>query len=141
MTTFFEVGIRYDKLQENGLTKAVNERYLLDALTFTEAEGRIHTAMTPYITNGFSVMTEKISNVQEVIVNPKPDDCKWYKVKLKIITIDENTGKEKSSPYYILVQACNIDEAKAMVSKRETMMDEALEAIAETRIVDYFSYK
>lgn len=140
MKSYYEVGIRYDKTQENGLVKTVNERHLIDAVSFTEAESRITEAMKPYLTGGFSVMTEKISNIQEVILNDKPDHDKFYRVKLKIISIDERTAKEKATPYFLLVQACNIDEAKAMIYKRDAMMQEELEAIAETKIVSFIPY-
>lgn len=140
MKSYYEVGIRYDKTQENGLVKTVNERHLIDAVSFTEAESRITEAMKPYLTGGFSVMTEKISNIQEVILNDKPEHDKFYRVKLKIISIDERTAKEKATPYFLLVQACNIDEAKAMIYKRVAMMLEELEAIAETKIVSFIPY-
>lgn len=136
MKSYYEVGIRYDKTQENGLVKTVNERHLIDAVSFTEAEARITEAMKPYLTGGFSVMTEKISNIQEVILNDKPEHDKFYRVKLKIISIDERT----TTPYFLLVQACNIDEAKAMIYKRDAMMQEELEAIAETKIVSFIPY-
>ena len=77
MKSYYEVGIRYDKTQENGLVKTVNERHLIDAVSFTEAEARITEAMKPYLTGGFSVMTEKISNIQEVILNDKPEHDKF----------------------------------------------------------------
>ena len=136
MKSYYEVGIRYDKTQENELVKTVNERHLIDAVSFTEAE----SPMKPYLTGGFSVMTEKISNIQEVILNDKPEHDKFYRVKLKIISIDERTAKEKATPYFLLVQACNIDEAKAMIYKRDAMMQEELEAIAETKIVSFIPY-
>lgn len=38
MGTWFECKIRYEKTMENGMKKKVNELYLLDAMSFTEAE-------------------------------------------------------------------------------------------------------
>ncbi|WP_290387099.1 DUF4494 family protein, partial [uncultured Muribaculum sp.] len=49
MSTWFECKVRYDKIQENGSAKKVNEPYLVDALSFTEAEARIIEEVTPYI--------------------------------------------------------------------------------------------
>ena len=37
---FFEVAVRYDKTMENGAVKRVTEPYIVDALSFTEAEAR-----------------------------------------------------------------------------------------------------
>ena len=41
MHTWFECKIRYEKVMENGMQKKITEPYLVDALSFTEAEARI----------------------------------------------------------------------------------------------------
>ena len=46
MHTWFECKIRYEKVMENGMNKKVTEPYLVDALSFTEAEARIIEEMT-----------------------------------------------------------------------------------------------
>ncbi len=38
-STWFECKVRYEKTQEDGSEKLVNEQYVVDALSFTEAEG------------------------------------------------------------------------------------------------------
>ena len=48
MHTWFECKIRYEKVMENGMQKKVTEPYLVDALSFTEAEARIIEEMTPF---------------------------------------------------------------------------------------------
>ena len=47
MHTWFLTKIRYEKVMENGMQKKVTEPYLVDALSFTEAEARITEEMTP----------------------------------------------------------------------------------------------
>ena len=42
----FECKIRYEKTMENGMNKKVTEPYLVDALSFTEAEARIIEAVS-----------------------------------------------------------------------------------------------
>ena len=49
MHTWFECKIRYEKVMENGMNKKVTEPYLVDALSFTEAEARIIEEITPFI--------------------------------------------------------------------------------------------
>lgn len=39
--TWFECKVRYEKVCENGMNKKVTDSYLVDALSFTEAEARI----------------------------------------------------------------------------------------------------
>ena len=53
MALWFECKVRFDKMQNNGSVKKVNEPYLVDALTFTEAESRIIEEITPYISGEF----------------------------------------------------------------------------------------
>ena len=59
MAIWFECKVRYDKMQENGMVKKVNEPYLVDALTFTEAESRIIEEMKPYISGEYSISSRR----------------------------------------------------------------------------------
>lgn len=93
MNRYFECGIRYEKLLENGMQKKVTEQYIVDALSFTEAEQRITKEMGCYINGDFEVVTEKITNYSEVIPSDNAEADRWYKVKINIVTIDERTDK------------------------------------------------
>lgn len=46
---WFECKIRYEKVMEDGLQKKVNENYVVDALSFSEAETRITEEMSAYM--------------------------------------------------------------------------------------------
>ena len=59
MHTWFECKIRYEKVVENGMQKKVTEPYLVDALSFTEAEARIIEEMTPFI-SGLQYRTSSV---------------------------------------------------------------------------------
>ena len=58
--------MRYDKVQDNGSVKKVNEPYLVDALSFTEAEARIIEEQTPFISGDFSVSAVKRTKISEI---------------------------------------------------------------------------
>ena len=66
MHTWFECKIRYEKVMENGMQKKVTEPYLVDALSFTEAEARIIEEMTPFISGEFTVSDIKRANYSEL---------------------------------------------------------------------------
>jgi hypothetical protein len=140
MNKFFEVGVRYDKTMDNGVTRKVTENYLIEAVSFSEAEVRATIEMTRH--GGESeVVTEKIVNVSEVVTAPTEDGAdKFYKVKHNIVTMDEKTAKEKMQPQYILVQAASIDDARERYKRHIStwVIDTVLEAIGETKIVDFF---
>lgn len=65
-TTWFECKIRYNQTQENGLQKKVTEQYVVDALSFAEAEARITEQMSPYISGVFEVTDVKKAAYKEV---------------------------------------------------------------------------
>jgi hypothetical protein len=96
-------------MQENGAVKKVNEPYLVDALSFTEAEARITEEVSPLISGEFSVSAVKRTNFTEIFWNDAAD--KWYHVKVSFITIDEKSAAEKKTTSHILVAANNFREA------------------------------
>lgn len=65
MNTYFEVGIRYDKTMENGAIKKVTENYLLEAVSFTEAESRAIEKLKAYTSGELSVISEKSPTFQK----------------------------------------------------------------------------
>ena len=93
---WFETKIKYEKTMEDGLTKKVTEQYVVDALSFTEAERRIIEEMTNYISGAFDVADIKKATYKEIFFSDAEMADRWYKAKLQFITIDEKTEKEKS---------------------------------------------
>ena len=138
----FECGIRYEKTLENGMQKKVTELYIVDALSFTEAESRIIGEMECFISGDFAVVSEKITNYSELVSSDIPSADKWYKVKINLVTLDEKTMSEKKLPLYLLVQASDIDDARKRLNEhmRGTMADWVCEAVQETKIMDVFLY-
>lgn len=138
----FECGIRYEKTLENGLQKKVTELYIVDALSFTEAESRIIGEMECFISGDFAVVSEKITNYSELFSSDISSADKWYKVKINLVTLDEKTMSEKKQPLYLLVQASDIDDARKRLNEhmRGTMADWVCEAVQETKIMDVFLY-
>ena len=49
MNKWFECKVKYVKTMENGLEKPVTETYLVDALSFTEAEKRFLEEIRPFM--------------------------------------------------------------------------------------------
>lgn len=143
MNSYFEVRVSYDKTMENGVVRNVKEKYLLDALSFTEAEKRATEELKAYISGEFRVVTEKITNIEEVVTTNDRSADKFYKVKHSIITIDEKTGKKKKQSQYIIIQASSVDDARERYKQhiKGLIFDVFLEAVSETRYMNYFPYK
>lgn len=138
MATWFECKVKYDKLAENGQQKTVTEPYLVDALSFTEAEARIIEEITPFISGEFKVTAVKRTNIAEIFWNEAGD--RWYKVKVNFITIDEKTAVEKKTANFIMVQAEDFKSAfeNFMAGMKGTMSDFEIASITETLIMDVY---
>ena len=111
MHTWFECKIRYEKTMENGMNKKVTEPYLVDALSFTEAEARIIEEMTPYISGEFTVSDIKRARYSELFFAEDTESDRWFKCKLTFITLDEKSGSEKKTSTNVLVQATDLRDA------------------------------
>ena len=140
---WFETKIKYEKTMEDGLTKKVTEQYVVDALSFTEAERRIIEEMTNYISGAFDVADIKKATYKEIFFSENDNDDRWYKAKLQFITIDEKTEKEKRSNVYYLVQAATFQGAVKNIDQvmGGTMIDYVIASLAETQLMDVFEYK
>ena len=141
--TWFECKIRYEKVQEDGTQKKVTELYVVDALSFSEAEKRIIEEMSAYISGEFEVTDVKKAQYKEVFFSDAANDDRYYKAKLAFITIDEKTEKEKRSNVTYLVQAATLDGAVKNINEvmAGTMIDYEKSNIAETKTLDVFEYK
>ena len=142
MQNYFEVTVKYKKTAENGKVVKISEKYLADALSFTEAEARINEEMKPFISGEFVVSAIKRARINEIFENVKFESDKYFKAKVNFITMNEEKGVEKKTASYMLIRATDIKEAReALVyGMKGTMADYEVEAITETKIVDVFNY-
>lgn len=123
---------------ENGMVKKVNEPYLIDALSFTEAEARIIKEMTPFISGDFSVSAVKRTKISEIFRDDTAD--KWYLAKVAFITIDEKTGAEKKSVSQMLIAGSDFRNAfdNFMDGMKGTLGDFELVSLNETPLMDVY---
>ena len=137
---WFETIVRYDKVMESGETKKVSETYVVDALTFGEAEERIAEEMKPYMSGDFDIKNINPAPYSEILFSDKDTDDKYYRVKLNFITINEITQKEKKSKVTYLVQAGSLEQARKNTEEvmNETMIDYEFVSVTETKILDVF---
>ena len=139
---WFECKIAYEKVMEDGLQKKVSENYVVDALSFTEAENRIMEEMSSYISGEFTIKDIKIAPYKEIFFSDEEMADRWYKAKLQFITIDEKTEKEKRSNVNYLVQAGTLKGAVSNIESvmGTTMIGYVIAAVNETTLMDVFEY-
>lgn len=140
MALYFETAVRYDKMCEDGKVKKSTEKFLVDALSFTEAEARTIEERTPYMSGDFDVRAAKKTKISEIF-NLSAE--RYYLAKVAFITIDEKTAQEKRTISQILVGASNFKEAydNFLDKMGDTLADFELVSLTETPILDVFSAK
>ena len=139
--TFFECKVRYEKTEEDGKQKKVTEPYIVDAMSFTEAEARIIEEVTPYISGEFSVDGIKRCKFTEIILDEKGD--LFYKTSICLITLDEKSGKEKKTKVPYLVQATSLEQALENLKSfmKGSLCDYSTFEGKETNIIDVVTPK
>jgi len=140
MSNWFECKIKYEKTAEEGKIVKVNEAYLVDALSFTEAEARINEEMKPFISGEFIVSNIRRARINELFANENGD--KWYRSKVYFISLDEEKGIEKRTACTMMVQANNVKEAWDGLQEgmKGTMADYEIASIVETTILDVYPF-
>lgn len=142
-SNWFEVGIRYQKTQEDGSEKSVTEKYAIDALSFTEGESAITEEMASYISGEFKVKSMQEASYREVFFSDKDDDDCFYKAKLQFISYDDKTNKEKRSNVTYLVQAKSMHRAISNIDEvmGKTMINYEIIGLSKTNVYDVFEHK
>lgn len=140
MTQWIETKLRYSKVVENGAVNKVTEAYLVDALSFTEAEARIIEEMKPRISGDFEVKAVKKAKIAEVFSSESGGY--WYKVRAMFISLDEHSGADKLTPHDFMIEANDIEEAiSGFKSEINLMADYKIAGVTETAIMDVFPVK
>ena len=142
MHCWFECKVRYEKDVENGTTKKVTEPYLVDALSFTEAEARIIEEVTPFISGEYTISDIKRAKISELFFAEEEKADRWFKSKLTFVTLDEKSGNEKKTSTNVLVQAADLRDAvkKLDAAMKGSMADYIISSMAETAIMDVYPY-
>lgn len=144
-TEWFECKVKYDKpLDSESLkTKTVTETYLVDALSFTEAEKRFIDEITPFMSGEFLVSNIRRIKLSELFESENTQADKWFKVKVAFITLDEKSGEEKYTIGFMLVQATDFKDALRQFDKNMagTLGDFKIISMTETPIMDIYRYE
>ncbi|MBR6140924.1 MAG: DUF4494 domain-containing protein [Bacteroidaceae bacterium] len=108
---YYEVSVKFDQTQENGLQKKVTEKYLIEAMTFTEAEAKAIELMEEYCSGEFDITAISRKQVAAVFRSKNAQADRWFKAKLVFVFLDEKTGKEKRVPEIMYAQGTDFNDA------------------------------
>lgn len=139
--SYIETAARYEKTLEDGKVKKVTERFLVDALSCTEAESRTIEELTPYVSGDLEVTANKKVNIAEVMGDKEAD--KFYLAKVAFITIDERTAKEKKTVSQWLIGGTDFNDAYEVVLREinKCMADIEIQSLSETAIREFYPAK
>lgn len=139
MLIWYECRVKYEKIcEKTGKNKRVSEPYLVQAISFSEAEERIFKEMESVISGDFNVVNVRKTNYTDILTSGEGEY--FYKVRVKFQSIDESKGKEKSVFNTMLVLAENSKDAQ---EKTSTFLEKIIGgakivSINETKLVDVF---
>ncbi|RIH66838.1 DUF4494 domain-containing protein [Mariniphaga sediminis] len=141
MQTWFECKVKYVKVSESGKEQTVTENFLLDAVSFTDAETRMIRQMQQMVKGEFSVTDIKKSKIAEVF--PFENGEWWFKATINLVTIDEEAGREKKLRTYYLIMADDIKEALERLDESLSylVIPYVVSSLAVSTIVDVFPYE
>ena len=136
--TWFEVKVRYEQTQEDGMNKMVTETYVYKAEDFGEAYDKATKDMSTSISGEFEITAMKIAQYKEIITQDERTEEKYYRVKVNLIILDEKTQKEKKTACYYLVNADSVEKARKYTDTAfsDTLIDYVIEAVQEAKIID-----
>lgn len=139
--TWYECKVKFRKVDETtGVQKVITEPYLVDALSYTEAESRITQEMMSYVSEEFKITNIKVANYSEI--HPFENTDRWFRSKVALTAYDEESGKERKTNLYLLIQANDVKEAydNTVFAMKNTMGEYSIPAISESPIMDVFPY-
>lgn len=144
MNYWFECKVSYERQADSMGMKKVSESYLVDALSFTEAEKRIIKEVRPFVAVGeLEVVNIRRARIAELFLNDEAEDDRYFRAKVNFITVDEKSGSEKKTSATMIVKSDSlpnaVTELKAQLDSQ--MASYEIAAVTDTQILDVFQYE
>lgn len=144
MNYWFECKVSYERQADSMGMKKVSESYLVDALSFTEAEERITKEVRPFVSVGeLEVVNIRRARIAELFLNEEAEDDRYFRAKVNFITVDEKSGSEKKTSATMIVKSDSLPNAVTELKARldSQMASYEIAAVSDTQILDVFQYE
>lgn len=140
MPTWYQTKIKYVQQDEQGKNKAINEVYLFDAVSYTDAEARAYAFFAENIPD-FQLANLSVMRLNEVFFVEDGSEH-WFKCRVQYIVFDEKTNQEKKVPYVMLINAKNLRNAYDSLAERlGSVQDYIISDINVTKILEVIPYE
>jgi Domain of unknown function (DUF4494) len=125
----------------DGTVKRVTEPYIIQAVSFSDAEERAYKEVGEYVRGEFHITAISIQNIQDVFFYDDTDLI--FKVGIGYVSENPDTGKERSVSHTYLVNAHKVEEAtKRMHENMKGLLAQyEIGEVKKTKIVDVFFYE
>ncbi len=140
MNKWYLCKVSYERQADEMGMKKVTESYLVDALSFTEAEERVIKEVTPFVSVGeLEVVNIRPMRLAELLLDE--ESGKYYRAKVNLTTID-TAGQERKVGTAMVVQADSLLEgAKSLLAHLDSGVSAyELVSIGELDILDVYQY-
>lgn len=140
MKTWYSCKVKHNKEGEDGILKQVTDTFLLDAVSYTDAEARMNEVVARDISGEFAVTNISKTNIAEVI-NYEDSDT-WFKCKVTYSTVDGDNAKEVKINTYILVCALHVKQAFERIEKHfeGMLVPYDIPSITQTNFIEVYPY-
>lgn len=137
---WFTCKIKYSKPDSDGIENKVTEMYLVNAFSYTEAEGRMYQVIQEELGMGGEVSQITKSTYMEIFRDEAAEH--WFRCKVALVSYDENSGKEKHSNQYYLTQADTVKDAyeRITIEMQKSTSDFVIPGITYTKILDVYDW-
>lgn len=136
---WFLTSVSYESVADSGENKKRKEKYLIDAMSCTEAEARAIKHLEPYTAGDIDVTDIKNVSYDELFFG---SGDYFFDAKIAYLSVDEKRGGEKETKAKMLIQANDFEEACEALREgmKGTMADWKCKSVTETTIIEVLVY-
>ena len=139
-----EVKVVFTKENEDGKLQKQQQVYLIETLTFADAESKALEQVKPFAHLGSDIEVAACKRVAydrlllDEVGELKDKDTAFYKAKVTMNILDKSTGREKPTTFYLLVEDTDVPAAHKTVQNhlKDSVNDYTIDDVVQTKIIE-----
>lgn len=133
---YIEVKVRYSEPMPDGTSKKTHESYIVNAVSLADAEYKVSEFISDK--RELEALSASKSNVNKCFIADNMTGDSFFKARIRLVVIDEETGKEVKKTMVVLVKGRDFEDAsdnlKGCLS--DTMSSYEVLSVSKSSIVD-----
>lgn len=111
ITQYYEVKVRYERIDDAGRAKKVTELYIVSALESQDVEIAILNELSSY--RDVEILGIKKVKIEQVVASYDRDKHrdKWYRARCAVLELNEKNGCTRRTSMSVIVNADDFDDA------------------------------